>query len=58
MKHKIYHHFHKKRLIITWEKYRKMIKDLAKNVEDEFSLSVLLVILKAAVLLGGLLQQF
>jgi len=37
MKHKIYRHQHKKRLMISWEKYGKMIKDLAKKVEDNFS---------------------
>jgi len=53
MKHKSYHHQHKKRLMISWEKYGKMIKDLAKNVEDEFSPDCIIGNSKGGCIIGG-----
>lgn len=53
MKHKSYHHRHRKCLIINWRKYRKIVKDLAKKVEDDFAPDCIIGNSKDGCIIGG-----
>jgi len=53
MKHKSYHHQHKKRLMISWKEYGKLVKDLAKKVEDNFSPDCIVGNSKGGCIIGG-----
>lgn len=50
---KSYNHHHKKRLIISWTQYGKMVKDLAKLAEDKFSPDCIVGISKGGCIVGG-----
>ena len=48
-----YHHHHKKRLIIDWGEYGKMVKNLAKKVEDDFCPDYIVGNSKGGCIIGG-----
>jgi uncharacterized protein len=53
MRHESYHHQHKKRLMISWKEYGKMVKDLAKKVADEFDPDCIIGNSKGGCIIGG-----
>lgn len=53
MDYKSYYHRHKKRLIISWKEYGKLVKDLAKKVEDKFSPDCIVGNSKGGCIIGG-----
>ena len=53
MKSKSYHHQHKKYFEINWEKYGKIVKNLAKKAEDEFHPDCIVGNSKGGCIIGG-----
>jgi len=53
MKQKSYYHQHKKRLIKSWKEYGKIIKSLAKKVEDNFAPDCIVGNSKGGCIIGG-----
>jgi len=53
MGYKSYHHSHKKRLIISWKEYGRIVKDLAKKVEDKFAPDCIIGNSKGGCIIGG-----
>jgi hypothetical protein len=53
MRYKSYHHQHKNRLIISWKEYGRIVKDLAKKVEDRFTPDCIIGNSKGGCIIGG-----
>jgi len=53
MEHKSYHHQHKKRLVISWKEYGRIVKNLAKKVEDKFVPDCIIGNSKGGCIIGG-----